>query len=466
MIAVFPGVFAGPTADNPAANDPNTVVNQEFVTSDELQTRLLNTLDNAQGVADGIGMTAILGDQIEAARASVLSATPQELEEIPPSLYNSLKIIEVGSGQLRLAYDPELRNPEARSKDLQKSSIQKAGQTMTIQSAGPDYDDDALDDPAYPNGEWDFSFEGDSPSGDANDVDSGEGDGDGFCAAPGYTYSDRVISMNTAVVANAVNDIAGHFCDWTVVVIGGGNISPLCVVTQVVASIATGIDDNMALCNEHMGAAEVSATWEGLKTVHGNVQHVHDDLADVDTDLAAHDSNIDSDLAAHDTHIDGDLAAHDSHIDSDLAAHDTNIANQLSAHDTHINADLEQHDEDVKGLLGGVQQTLDEQIELRKVHMQVLQLEQRKRYLVTTKEAGIAIGVIVESVEVFNESTDAFQAIPGAVVTELEPGLYDVALNIGPQEPDKVFRIRVRHDEAWDHFGEIVFHRTSTASSN
>jgi len=48
----------------------------------------------------------------------------------------------------------------------------------------------------------------------------------------------------------------------------------------------------MSLCNEHIGAAEVSATWVGLKTVHSNVQHVHDDLAIVDADLASHDADI------------------------------------------------------------------------------------------------------------------------------------------------------------------------------
>ena len=86
MFTVLPNAFAESEADDPQAG-----VNVQIVTNEELQTRMLNTLENAQSIAEGIGMTEILGDQIKAARASVLSATPQELEAIPPSLYSSMK---------------------------------------------------------------------------------------------------------------------------------------------------------------------------------------------------------------------------------------------------------------------------------------------------------------------------------------------------------------------------------------
>jgi hypothetical protein len=226
-------------------------------------------------------------------------------------------------------------------------------------------------------------------------------------------------------------------------------------------------------CDVHQGAidgAELEAAYENTLGMLGDVAHVHSDLgshdANIDADLAAHDANIDGDLAAHDAHINADLEAHDAHIDADLAAHDANLAAHdahinadLEAHDAHINADLEQHDADIKALLDGVQETLDEKIELRRVHMQVLQVQNRQRYLVSTKEAGIAVSVDFLSIEVFNDKTSAFQTIPTATVDELEPGLYDVRFNLGPKSPDKIFRIRVRHDEMYDHFGEIMFNR-------
>lgn len=257
-----------------------------------------------------------------------------------------------------------------------------------------------------------------------------------------------------------------------------------CDPTGIACAIACGILETakvalkvaavpLEACDVHQGAidgAEIEATYENTLGLVGDVAHLHTDLgthdANIDGDLAAHDANIDGDLAAHDTNIDGDLAAHDANIDGDLAAHDANIDADLAAHDANIDGDLQQHDADMKELVGGVQETLDEEIELRKVHMQVLQIAQRQRYLVTANEAGVAVSVDVLSIEVFNEETSLFEIVPTATVAELETGVYDVQFNLAPKSPDKVFRIRVRHDEAVDHFGEILFHRTTTDSSN
>jgi len=376
MLTVLPDVYAAPAAD-----EQQEVVNQQIVTTDELQTRLLNTLENAQGIANGIGMAAILNDQIESARASVLSATPQELATIPPSLYNSLRILEVGSGQMRLTYDPELqtRAPE-------KSSTKQAGESITIQSAGTssagaNYDDTALDEPGYPDSvAWGFSFASDGPNrdeDDANNAGGGSGNGGGTCETPGSNYTDRVAALNSAIVATAINDISDHFCEFVFL---GFNIAPLCVVTEVIAAITVGIDENMSLCNEHIGAAEVSATWEGLKTVHGNVQHVHDDLATIDSDLTSHDTDIklqintlDTDislqLSTHDSDINSQLSTHDTDINSQVATHDTDIKSQVAIHDTDLKFLLATHDADIKARLGEIQGTVDENQRLLTITM-------------------------------------------------------------------------------------------------
>ena len=359
MFTVLPNAFAESEAD-----EPQVGVNVQIVTNEELQTRMLNTLENAQSIADGIGMTEILGDQIEAARASVLSATPQELEAIPPSLYSSLKTLEIGSGQMRLTYDPEL---QTRTKTKTgNSSIQQAGQSSSIQSAGPNYDDTALGAPGYPGQDWNFSFEADDPGGDPDEAGGGSGERHGSCHAPGSTYPARVAALNAAIVANAVNDIADHFCEW---VVFGFNTGPVCVVTEVIAAIAVGIDENMSLCNEHIGAAEVSATWEGLKTVHGNVQHVHDDIAVVEGDLASHDTDIKLQITTHDTDINSQLSTHDTDIKTQVTTHDTDIKNQVATHDTDLKLQLAVHDADIKARLGEIQGTVDENQRLISISM-------------------------------------------------------------------------------------------------
>ena len=262
-------------------------------------------------------------------------------------------------------------------------------------------------------------------------------------------------------IANGIWSIADRGCGTVVVGIGavGNPQNALCIITdtvlfvaQAVVTTAEAVVDGIAFCDGAVDSAEIEGAYE-------RAGHIHEDLE-------SHDSNIDADLVAHDANIDTDLIAHDLNIDTDLQNHDANIDADLIAHDLNIDTDLQNHDADIKVLLGGVQETLDEKVELRRVHMQVLQVDQRKRYLVSTNEAGIAVSVDFTSVEVFNDKTASFEIVPTATVNELSPGMYDLQLNLASGSPDKVFRLRVRHDELFDHFGEILFHRTTSDSSN
>ena len=273
-------------------------------------------------------------------------------------------------------------------------------------------------------------------------------------------------------IANGIWSVADRACGTVVVAIGiGGNPqNALCIITdvvlfvaQAVVTTAEAVTDGIAFCDGAVDSAEIEGAYERVGHIHADLE-THD--SNIDADLAAHDVNIDTDLIAHNLNIVTNLAAHDLNIDTDLAAHDLNIDTDLIAHDLNIDTDLQIHDADIKLLLDGVQETLDEKVELRRVHMQVLQVSMRKRYLVSTNEAGIAVSVDFTSVEVFNDKTASFEIIPNATVTELSPGMYDLQLNLDSESPDKVFRLRVRHDELFDHFGEILFHRTTSDSSN
>ncbi|KAA9133525.1 hypothetical protein F3N42_04030 [Marinihelvus fidelis] len=256
-----------------------------------------------------------------------------------------------------------------------------------------------------------------------------------------------------------------------------------CDPTGVGCAIACGVVEAIRLgvtiakipleaCDVHQAAidgAEIEATFENVKHIHGDVDDLDADVANLDADLAAHDANIDGDLVAHnatlvahDVHINADLEAHDAHIDADLAAHDAHIDADLAAHDAHIDADLAQHDSDIKGLLGTVQSTLDDKVEFRRVHIQVLELVNKKRYLVRTSEHGTPVSVEFLAIEVFDDKSASFSAIGSATATEIEPGLYD--LDIKTQ--GKVFRLKVKHDDNVDHFGEIIFHHGSVDSNS
>ena len=84
-------------------------------------------------------------------------------------------------------------------------------------------------------------------------------------------YKKPVSNKNFGLKSQLGSDFFRHYKGFAVV-----------SAEKFIGLIAKFADENQSLCNEHMGASEISATWTGLKTVHSNVQHVHDDLANVD----------------------------------------------------------------------------------------------------------------------------------------------------------------------------------------
>ena len=328
MLAVVPNAFAQSLED------------------EELRTQLLNTLDNLEATADGLNLTPVMEEKFELARGRVLSASAAELDEIPASIYNSMRTLEVSTGQMRLMYEPPLQD-----KDSKGPTLNKTGEGVTIQSSGADYSSDGLSI-TYPDLSWTFAFEGgDEP----DDDDATGGSGSGICKFPGTSVETRFITLNIAIVLEAVKDMAEQACGQDVL---GVNVSLACLVTDIAYFVAKGADENQSLCNEHMGAAEISATWTGLKTVHSNVQHVHDDLA-----------NVDGDLASHNTAINSQLSTHDTDIKSQVSTHDTEIKSQVAIHDTELKFQLATHDADIKGRLGEIQGTVDENQRLIKISM-------------------------------------------------------------------------------------------------
>jgi hypothetical protein len=285
--------------------------------NEDLREELLNTVDNLGATAAGLNMAPGLQQQIELARQQIESAPPAELAAIPAELRGSVRILELSSAQMRLAHDPELRPGKAPTAQLERSGVDGAMQPL----ATPAFNDGALANPAYPSVSWNFGFE---DSGEPDESETDSGGGSGTCSFPGYAVTARFTALNTAVALEAVKDIAEQACNQDIL---GANTSLLCVVTDIAAYVAIGIDANQELCNDAMTAAEVSATWNGLKTVHGNVQNVYDSVA-------AHDTEVKADIAAHDTAIAAQVGTHDSDIKALLAAilakQDTMLGNQVT----------------------------------------------------------------------------------------------------------------------------------------
>ena len=241
---------------------------QAVSSSDSLRTELLNTLENLEATAIGLNMDGVLLEKIDIARTEVQTATQAEFEAIPGSLYRSLKTLELSSGQMRLYYDPDLQQAK-----VQRLQEEKAGSLEPFDSPPSDYIGEALEEPAYPDLEWFFTFKrGGFPSGDE------WGSGGGHCSHPGYAYNARFLTMTTAVALEATKDIMEQVCNQDAF---GANISVACIVTDVIAYVAIGINESQELCNDGMTAAEVTATWKGIDTIHNNLNHLHNEIHEV-----------------------------------------------------------------------------------------------------------------------------------------------------------------------------------------
>ena len=157
------------------------------------------------------------------------------------------------------------------------------------------------------------------------------------------------------------------------------------------------------------------------------------------------------------------LNTHDTNIDGDLVTHDTNIDGDLVAHDTNIDGDLIIHDGDVKALLGGVQVTLDTTTEMKRIHLQVIELPDEREYLVLADEAGVPVNVEFIGVQYSGDDPVAFVDVTASAdATIVKLGIH--RLLIDPEEDvddidsAKIWEFRVEHSHgSFTHFGVVLF---------
>jgi hypothetical protein len=198
------------------------------------------------------------------------------------------------------------------------------------------------------------------------------------------------------------------------------------------------------ICKEVTVATEITIAQCALQ----------DGLVDgAEIEAAYENSKIISDqLADHDINIDADLVAHDAH----LTEHDTH----LSEHDNH----LAEHDAKIAAMMTQAQFTLDNVVELRSVHLQVIELTEKREFLVGATEAGIPVSDIeFISVQVSKRNPVSFADVTAQTsVTMVQPGTYLVAIDLPKQLTSAdIFSFRVRHNnDVVDHFGFVLFDRS------
>ncbi len=218
-----------------------------------------------------------------------------------------------------------------------------------------------------------------------------------------------------------------------------------CAIVQVAQIVLNGLKAGTDACVTHDGnvdGAEIEAAYENGLTQSSGV----------------------SDLA-------NDLAVHDAKVDRTIRFHNELTYNNLAHHRAVIEPALELHDVEVKATLDALDQTLATEIAPRFVQLEVLEMIPRRRFIVNTMEAGVAVDATLMSVKVSKLLPDmsGFEMVEVSyVATPIAgtAGMLDVTVEMSEelQANAKLFEFRVK-DVHFDgsgapsveHFGRTVY---------
>jgi hypothetical protein len=142
---------------------------------------------------------------------------------------------------------------------------------------------------------------------DALDIVAENTEKSGYCAYwpdAGISYTERNGVLNAALAAEGVKDAAEQICGMDIV---GFNISPVCIVTDIAYIVAVAVEQNQELCNDSIGAAELTATFAGVEAINTNMGTMYETLM-------VHDEAIADQLVTHDGELKGAVSTHDSEI--------------------------------------------------------------------------------------------------------------------------------------------------------
>lgn len=154
--------------------------------------------------------------------------------------------------------------------------------------------------------------------------------------------------------------------------------------------------------------------------------------------------------------LEGDYMVNDASLQ-------TNHRNLLEDHDTM----LKEHDQRMQDIVNDVQFTLNNKVELRRVHLQVIELREKQAFLVYATEAGRPIADV--SLISFRASERDPVSFIDVEVTSWEMiaediGTYILEINL-PKELKNanLFKLEVQHapDPEIAHFGSVLFDRSN-----
>jgi hypothetical protein len=177
----------------------------------------------------------------------------------------------------------------------------------------------------------------------------------------------------------------------------------------------------------------------------------------LDTSLTSRASQ--ESLTQHDTDIKALLSQSGTDLKALLSQSGTATTTQIGQHDTDMKAALAAHDTAIRNAETQIQDTLNKQVEMTRVALQVTVLQSNWQFLVAATEAGAPIdNVQFTSIQASAAKPISFVNVTtGATVTRVAQGFYLVTLP-KTMTTTSILTFNVKHlGDVADHFGFTMF---------
>jgi len=175
-------------------------------------------------------------------------------------------------------------------------------------------------DAAYPSVSWAFNLDSaNSGDNDPDDLPGGTGGATSgaLCNSTRKADSELFLLLTDTLLAEALQMVASRACDQVVVVIGGGNGSLVCIITDLIYLAVRGANDFINYCEDQNDGAELHASYLRLG-------HLHTDLGNTETSI---NNNVD----AAETNLTTTVNNATTSINNNVDAAETNILNVVQA---------------------------------------------------------------------------------------------------------------------------------------
>jgi hypothetical protein len=256
---------------------------------------------------------------------SIIGSIPVQPEILQMLSEARLRLAEVPDRELA-AIAPELESNVAKLRNaataFRIALHSRREEASASKSAG-------LPSADYPSVSWSFAIDAFLDIGQIPD-DAGNTSVSGICNyLTNPTPNQQYYYLNLEIASAALRDTADRLCSFVAsVVAGGGNLSLVCIITDLLYMVEKSIKENWFLCGAVMGEAEIRANYYRIGHIHGDLENAKVNLAN---EVAATEYAISAEM--------GQNTALIMEVDADLAMHDHNL--QMKA--DQVDQALENH---------------------------------------------------------------------------------------------------------------------------